>query len=62
MIRNKILIRNILIVTAVLVAVTSIAFAALSKTLNISANRVTQSAQTWNIGFETGTVASVPPQ
>ncbi len=59
MIRNKILIRNILIVTAVLVAVTSIAFAALSKTLNISANRVTQSAQTWNIGFETGTVNGV---
>lgn len=59
MIRNKKLIRNIFIVIAVLILITSIAFAALSQTLNISTNKVTQSAQSWNIGFEAGTINGV---
>ena len=47
------------VVIAVLILITSIAFAALSQTLNISTNKVTQSAQSWNIGFEAGTINGV---
>ena len=59
MIRNKKLIKTIFIVLAVLIVITSIAFAALSQTLNVSTNNVTQNALSWNIGFEPGTVNGV---
>jgi len=59
MIRNKKRVMTIIIVLAILIVFTSIAFAALSTTLNITMNKVTQSAQTWNIGFQTGTVNGV---
>lgn len=48
-----------LIIVAVLCAALfgiSIAYAALSATLNITYSKITQSAITWNVGFQTGTV------
>lgn len=45
-------------IVALVVAVIglSVAYAALSTTLNISFGNVNQSAMTWNVGFQTGTV------
>ena len=56
MIRNKRIIYTFFIIIGVLVFTLGIAFAALSQTLNITVNKVTQQAMTWNIGFQTGTV------
>ncbi len=38
----------------------SVAYAALSTTLTITASKVTQSALTWNVAFQTGTVTGTP--
>ena len=38
----------------------SVAYAALSTTLNVTVNKVTQNALTWNVGFQTGTVPVTP--
>lgn len=48
-----------LIIVALLCAMLfgiSIAYAALSATLNITYSKITQSAISWNVGFQTGTV------
>ena len=45
-----------LVAVIVALAGVSIAYAALSTTLNITVNQVTQNALTWNVAFITGTV------
>ena len=42
-------------VMALLIGVT-VAYAALSATINITVNKITQNAVTWNVAFATGTV------
>ena len=46
----------VLAVALVLLVGVSIAYAALSATLNITYSKITQSAISWNVGFQTGTV------
>ena len=43
-------------VMVVVLAGVSVAYAALSSTLNVTTNKVTQSALTWNVGFQTGNI------
>ena len=57
MIRRKRLIFTIIIALTVAIASISVGYAALSTTLNITMNKITQNAMTWNIGFKTGTVS-----
>ena len=54
---QKKILKTTLIVALVLLAGVSIAYAALSTTLNITFGKVTQNALTWNVGF-TGTEAT----
>lgn len=54
--RNRKL-NQILVVTLLVLVGISVGYAALSSTLTIQGNTLTQSAQTWNIGF-TGTTAT----
>ena len=56
MIRNKKLVITFFIVLAVLLVSVSIAYAALSTTLTITTNKITQNAMTWDIGFEAGSI------
>lgn len=55
-IRNKKTIIIIVSVVIVLLLGISIAYAALSKTITVTTNNVIQSAMTWDIGFDSGTV------
>ena len=48
--------RFILLVAAILLVGVGVAYAALSTTLNITFNKVTQNALSWNVAFQTGTV------
>ena len=48
--------KTILIAVVVGVLGVTIAYAALSSTLNITTNSITQSTLSWNVGFQTGTV------
>jgi len=50
----------ILFISIFSVGVISIAFAALSQTLNITSGKVTQNALTWNVGFVEGTYTGTP--
>ena len=59
MIRRKRLVYVIAGILVFFVLTLSIAFAALSTTLNITMNKVTQQAMSWNIGFQTGTITGV---
>ena len=54
--REKEKLQLILIAAFILVAGIGIAYAALSTTLTITMNKVTQNALTWNVAFTTGTV------
>lgn len=56
MIRRKKLIFTIILVLVITIVSISIGYAALSTTLTITMNKVTQNAMTWDIGFKTGTV------
>ena len=49
----------ILGITLAILVVITVAYAALSSTLNITVNKVTQSILTWDVGFQTGTVTAV---
>ena len=53
--KNKKILIIILFISIFSVGVISIAFAALSQTLNITSGKVTQNALTWNVGFVAGT-------
>jgi len=55
-IRNKKLVITFFIILTVILVSVSIAYAALSTTLQITTNKITQNAMTWDIGFATGTV------
>ena len=55
MLKNKRTLMIILIISIFSVGVISIAFAALSQTLNITSGKVTQNALTWDVGFVAGT-------
>ena len=55
MLKNKNSLLIILGVALVSLGAVSIAFAALSRTLNITHGNVTQNALTWNVGFVAGT-------
>ena len=55
MLKNKNSLLIILGVAVVSFGAVSIAFAALSQTLNITSGKVTQNALTWNVGFVAGT-------
>jgi len=59
MIRNKKTIISFFAVAIVLLLSISIAYAALSTTLTVTMNQLTQNAMTWDIGFQTGTVTGV---
>ena len=50
----------LLLVAAVLVVGIGIAYAALNTTLNITFNKVTQNAITWNVAFEGSTATGTP--
>lgn len=56
MIRNKKFVNTLFIILITLLLSTFIAFSALQTTLNITVNKTTQNALTWNIGFITGTI------
>ena len=53
--KNKNILIIILFISIFSVGVISIAFAALSQTLNITSGKVTQNALTWDVGFVAGT-------
>ncbi|MBR4693334.1 MAG: hypothetical protein IKQ06_04690 [Bacilli bacterium] len=59
MIRKKKIVITSLVVAIVMLLSISIAYAALSTTLTITMNQITQNAMTWDIGFQTGTVTGV---
>ena len=59
MIRKKKIILSFIIIAVVLLLSIAIAYAALSTTLTITFNKVTQNPMTWDIAFQTGTVAGV---
>lgn len=59
MIRKKKLVLFFFVVAIVLLLSVSIAYAALSSTMTVTINRVTQQAMTWDIGFQTGTITGV---
>jgi len=56
MIRRKRLIFTIILILVVAITSISIGYSALSTSLNITMNKITQSAMTWNVGFQTGTI------
>lgn len=56
MIRKKKLVVFFFIIAIVLLLSVSIAYAALSSTITVTVNKVTQQAMTWDIGFQTGTI------
>ena len=58
--KNKNILIIILFISIFSVGVISIAFAALSQTLNITSGKVTQNALTWNVGFVAGTYTGTP--
>ena len=58
--KNKNILIIILFISIFSVGVISIAFAALSQTLNITSGKVTQNALTWNVGFVAGTYTGSP--
>ena len=60
MLKNKNSLLIMLGVAVVSVGILSIAFAALSQTLNITHGNVTQNALTWNVGFVAGTYTGTP--
>ena len=55
MLKSKKSLIIILLILIFSVGIISIAFAALSQTLNITSGKVTQNALTWNVGFVAGT-------
>ena len=57
MIRRKRLVFTIIFVLVISIASISIGYAALSTSISITMNKITQNAMTWNIGFKTGTVS-----
>lgn len=57
MIRRKRLVFTIIFVLVISIASISIGYAALSTSLSVTMNKITQNAMTWNIGFKTGTVS-----
>ena len=59
MIRNKALVISLITLVIVLLLSISIGYAALSKTLTMTTNKITQNAMSWDIGFETGTITGV---
>ncbi|MBR2678465.1 MAG: hypothetical protein IKE63_03515 [Bacilli bacterium] len=59
MIRRKKPIKILIIVLAIVICGIGVAYAALSSVLNITTSRITQSAMTWDIGFEAGTIPGV---
>ena len=60
MLKSKKSLIIILFISIFSVGVISIAFAALSQTLNITSGKVTQNALTWNVGFVAGTYTGTP--
>ena len=58
--KNKNILIIILFISIFSVGVISIAFAALSQTLNITSGKVAQNALTWNVGFVAGTYTGTP--
>ena len=56
MIRNKRLVAFFFIIAFVLLLSVSVAYAALSSTITVTINKVSQQAMTWDIGFQTGTI------
>ena len=56
---NKQTLLSIIYVMVVVLAGVSVAYAALSSTLTVTTNKITQSALTWNVGFQTGTVTPI---
>ena len=60
MLKNKNSLLIILGVAVVSFGAVSIAFAALSQTLNITSGKVTQNALTWDVGFVEGTYTGTP--
>lgn len=56
MIRKKRQLIGVFAIMFVILLSISIAYAALSRTLNVTTNKITQQGLTWNIGFKTGTV------
>ena len=51
---------TIVVILVVVVVGMSIAYAALSSTLTIQMNQVTQNSLSWNVGFQPGTVTGTP--
>ena len=51
---------TIVVILVVVVIGMSIAYAALSSTLTISMNQVTQNSLSWDVAFQTGTVTGTP--
>ena len=54
--RKKQKLKFLLLISAIILASIGIAYAALSTTLTITMNKVTQNALTWNVAFNTGSV------
>lgn len=59
MLRNEKLVYGLFIFLAIILCSIAVGYAALSTTLHVTANKVSQNAQTWNIAFDTGTVTGV---
>ena len=59
MIRRKKPIILLIIIMIVSIIILSVGYAALSTTLNITSNSITQNPMTWNIGFQTGSITGV---
>lgn len=59
MIRSKKIVISLFAIAFILLLTISIAYAALSATLTMTTNKITQSAMTWDIGFQTGTITGV---
>lgn len=60
MLKSKKSLIIILFILIFSIGIISIAFAALSQTLNITSGKVTQNALTWNVGFVAGTYTGTP--
>ena len=56
MIRRKRLVYTIIIVLIVAIVSITIGYSALNASMNITMNKITQNAMTWDIGFKTGTI------
>lgn len=56
MIRRKKLVMTLITALLVIILCLTIGYAALSKAITITTNKITQSKMTWNIGFQTGSI------